>query len=291
MGKRKTAKTGDKALYGSREQLGNQLGSKRTGRHGHGHGQDHEGERKRRTKTGENPIYGEVDRFHNEKDYDVLRLDCETRGQTNSEDEDLAGTTRSVLDLAAGETTSEEEDGDNDGDDSLSSSDGSGGWHNDQGGTDPYWSSEEDDSVSSSNRSIDEGDSEPASKDDPRNWGKRKSLYYHGDTADLEIGQEEEDAYIEEEAAQEIQASRFEEMDDYDFVLSENDNEDGNDGAESKNEMTTTKKQHEEPTTIRYVSRLSKKETRKLLEQQFPGTIRVGNTIFFGNGIAFFRVL
>jgi U3 small nucleolar RNA-associated protein 3 len=240
MGKRKTAKTGDKALYGSREQLANQ-GIKK--------------------KTDDDNMYNEVDRFHNEKDDDFIRLGEDERQKNNNddEDEDLAGNTHSVLDLGAGGiSSSEEEDDDDD-----SSSDEEDRFVDKKG---ENYSSSEDDSDSSD-------DDDGMIKDDPRNWGKKKSLYYQGDTADLEIGQEEDDAFLEEEAAQEIQQSRFDEMDEDDFVLS-GDDEEGGSASKKADDATSrkSKQQHEELQTIRDASKLSKKETRKLLDKQYPGT-------------------
>ena len=47
-------------------------------------------------------------------------------------------------------------------------------------------------------------------------WGKRKN-YYAADTADLEIGQDVQDALDEEEAAVELQQGRFKDMQEGDF--------------------------------------------------------------------------
>ena len=48
------------------------------------------------------------------------------------------------------------------------------------------------------------------------NWGKKKH-YWAGDTADLEIGQDMQDALDEEEAAQELQEGRLRSMDMQDY--------------------------------------------------------------------------
>ena len=242
MGKRKTAKTGDKALYNSREQLANQSGGKK--------------------KSDDDPMYDEVDRFHNERDSDFIRLDEDGRQGSDDEDADLAGNKHSVLDLGAGGTSSEEDDDDDD-----SSLDEEDRYVDKK--AENYSSS--DDSVSSDD---DDDDDLDRAQEDPRNWGKKKSLYYHGDTADLEIGQEEDDAFLEEEAAQEIQKSRFEEMDEDDFMLSED--EEGSSSKKNDGQVGgSLKSRHEELQTIRDTSKLSKKETRKLLDKQFPGTYSV----------------
>lgn len=249
MGKRKTAKTGDKALYGSRERLANESSG-------------------RKKKSDDDPMYDEVDRFHNDRDNDFIRLGEDEGESSDDEDKDLAGNTHSVLDLGAGGTSSEEEEDDED-----SSSDEEEEDRYVDKNAESYTSSEDSDS------SDDEDDD--VVKEDPRKWGKKKSLYYHGDTADLEIGQEEDDAFLEEEAAQEIQKSRFEEMDEDDFMLSEDE-----EGSSSKKSDARTadasKPKHEELQTIRDTSKLSKKEIRKLLDKQFPGTY--GETNRINNG-------
>jgi hypothetical protein len=48
-------------------------------------------------------------------------------------------------------------------------------------------------------------------------WGKKKN-YYAGDTADLEIGQDVQDAYDEEEAAISLQKERLESMQENDYL-------------------------------------------------------------------------
>ena len=48
-------------------------------------------------------------------------------------------------------------------------------------------------------------------------WGKKKN-YYAGDTADLEIGQDVQDAYDEEEAALGLQKERLESMQESDYL-------------------------------------------------------------------------
>lgn len=234
MGKGKTAKTGDKALYGAREQLANRSANKK--------------------KSDDDRMYDEVDRFHNDRDKDFIRLDEEKNQNSDDEDKDLAGNTHSVLDLGVGGTSSEEDDDDDD-----SSSDEEDRYVDKN--AENYSASEDSDS-------SDDDDDIDMTQADPRNWGKKKSLYYHGDTADLEIGQEEDDAFLEEEAAQEIQKSRFEEMDEDDFILS--DDEEGS--SSKKNDAQASKTKHEEMQTIRDVTKLSKKEIRKLLDKQYPGT-------------------
>jgi len=232
MGKRKTAKTGDKALYGAREELAKKVGKK---------------------QTDDDPMYDEVDRFHNDRDQNFIGLNEEDGKNSYDEDEDLAGNTHSVLDLGAGGSSSEDDDDDDD------SSDEEERAYVDKK-AENYSSSED-----SSSSDDDDDEEEVMMNDDPRNWGKKKSLYYHGDTADLEIGQEEEDAYLEEEAAQEIQKSRFEEMDEEDFMLSGDEDESS---LKKNNDQASGK--DEELQTVRDTSNLSKKQFRKLLDKQYP---------------------
>ena len=56
MGKRRnTARTGDKAIYNSRQQQGRSSSSNKN-------------------KDKDDPMYNEIDRFHNERDSDFIRL-------------------------------------------------------------------------------------------------------------------------------------------------------------------------------------------------------------------------
>ncbi len=75
----------------------------------------------------------------------------------------------------------------------------------------------------------DEDDDDEDDEDDPKSkkWGKKKT-YWTGDTADLEIGQEIEDAYAEEEAAKELQQQKLKRMKKKDFYddLEASDDED-----------------------------------------------------------------
>ena len=80
MGKRRnTAKTGDKALYKGREDLGGS-GSKRN------------------STDDDDNMYDAVDRFHNERDEEFIRLGDDDR-DSDSDDEDLAGNKEAVLEI------------------------------------------------------------------------------------------------------------------------------------------------------------------------------------------------
>ena len=80
--------------------------------------------------------------------------------------------------------------------------------------------------------SDDEEDGNDANKRKDESWGKKKSVYYTGDTADLEIGQDMADAEEEEEAAKELykeKQSRLTAADFYDDdVIDDASEEDSN---------------------------------------------------------------
>lgn len=178
-------------------------------------------------------MYNKVDRFHNERD--VIQLD-HNDNEASSDDE-----TEAVMDLGVGggddESSSEEESDEEDGEDAP--------------GKEPPDTADSDD---------DDDDDEEWPMEDVRDWGKRKATYYSGDTADLEIGQDEEDAYLEEEAAKELQAARFAEMTDDDFAI--DDEEDKRQEGQADKDGTVA--------VERDVTKLSQKEKQKLLDKQHP---------------------
>jgi len=246
--KRNTAKTGDKALYNSR-----------------GKDQDARNKNNKSDDDANNRMYNEIDRFHNEQDQNFIRLGAEEEDNDDDEDKDLAGNQISVLDLGAGGMSSSEDDDDDDDDDDSSSDDEDIDNRNGAHSSSDDGTSDEDDDNSDSD--DDDEEDYNMKQGDPRNWGKKKSLYYHGDTADLEIGQEEDDAFLEEEAAKEIQATRFGDMKEDDFVLSEDEN-DEKDIPTDKDTLSSTV--HEKLQTIRDTSRLTKKETRRIIDKKYP---------------------
>lgn len=251
MGKRhNTAKTGDKAIYKGRES-------------------DSSGQRKKKNEDDDN-MYNEIDRFHNERDQEFIRLGDD--GDNDSDDDlDMAANKEAVLDLGLGGASSDSSDDDDDSDDDDSSLDDDHAKK--QNKADQSDSSGSSDSDSDNGDDSDSDDEEIkdlreklAAAEDPRKWGKKKSMYYHGDTADLEIGQEEEDAFLEEEAAKEIQKSRFEEMEEDDFVLSG----DEGDGEQPESDKKTSGASRLEVKTTRDASKLTKKEARKILQKKHP---------------------
>ena len=188
MGKRRnTAKTGDQAIYKSRND-------------------------KSTTKNGvvddDDDMYNEVERFHNAKEQlkdDMLRFDGE---DDDSSDDNGTGRTENVFDLQLSDSEDDEDDKSEDSDDSS-----------DEGAAGKNMKDDDDDSDSGDDEvdlSSDDDDlediREQANKVDVMNWGKKKKAYYHGDTADLEIGQETEDAIEEEKAGKEVLEMRLKNM-------------------------------------------------------------------------------
>lgn len=213
--KRNTAKTGDKALYKSR---------------------DDEDVKDSSREVDDDGMYNKIDRFHNERQEEFLKLDATAQDSDDDGEQEEA-----VMDLGIGGESSDEisdssdDDSENDGGDGRAAED----------------SAEEE--LSSSD------DDEEQETEDVRDWGSKKSAYYSGDTADLEIGQDKEDAYLEEEAAKEVQASRMEVMSEDDFVLS--------DTEEDKHRVGD---EEEDLTSVRDASKLSLKDKRRLLDKQHP---------------------
>jgi U3 small nucleolar RNA-associated protein 3 len=73
-------------------------------------------------------------------------------------------------------------------------------------------SQDEDDDDSDLVGGSEEDDEEPED-----GWGKKKKVYWDGDTADLEIGQDIQDAEDEEEAARELGRQQKSKLRDEDF--------------------------------------------------------------------------
>jgi U3 small nucleolar RNA-associated protein 3 len=183
-------------------------------------------------------MYNEVERHYNkhiDTNDDYLRLDA----SDNESDEDDGVTTKreGVFDLGIG---SEDED-------EPESSD-----------------SEEDDNAveSQPEESSDDDNSEEEDEDDTDvfNWGTKKHSYYHGDTADLEIGQDEDDAILEEEAGKEVQLARLENMEEGDFML---DVDRDDTGIKEENVVKKRAKRKEK-------SALSRKDKLKFMKSSHP---------------------
>ena len=202
-------------------------------------------------KDDADPMYDEIDQFHKDKDADYLKLDGAGE-PSDSEDDDGMTHQHNIMDLGAG-------GGD---DDSASSSSDD---NDDDAGRGVGQAAHHDDSDSEEASMASSSDDEEDAIPDPRQWGRKKSTYYHGDTADLELGQDQEDAFLEEEAAKEVQKARLADMTEDDFVLSDN---------EDPQEEMDTKATKEQPVVeqdlakTRDLSKFTKKDKRKLLQKQ-----------------------
>ena len=246
MGKkrRNTAKTGDSALYKSREDetaLSNSRKSK---------------------DSDDDDMFNEVDRFHNQQDAvkDILRFD-----DTKDEDsiDDGIENVENVLDLGMSESS----DGDDE-DSSISQNE------RDEDDDDE----EEDNSIVSEESSDEDEDFDLNAKTDVMDWGNRKRDYYHGDTADLEIGQEEEDAELEEEAGEEVLNARLKDMDEDDFMLEGKSDSDSD--VEINDVITKSKTQNNDQETIsdstfishkrKNLSNLTRRQKIKLMKKAHP---------------------
>jgi U3 small nucleolar RNA-associated protein 3 len=180
-------------------------------------------------------MYDEVERHHNK----TIGNDDYIGFEQIEEEEDDGITTKreGVLDLglASDDSDDQEESSDSDGE-------------------------EEAPPQESSDAASDNDDSSVEEEEETNvfNWGSKKHAYYHGDTADLEIGQDEDDALLEEEAGKEVQLARLEEMEEDDFMLQDNHVEKGKGG---KDKAVKKKRQK---------SVLSRKDKMKLLKSSHP---------------------
>ena len=218
--KRKTAKTGAKKLYKGRELT---VSTKKN--------------------CDDDNMYNEIDRYHNQKEEEYIRLDQQPDEQI---DDDGYADKEAVLDLAGGVSSSEDDDEIDSDDESVQDV-----------------NIEDDDEDEAALSSDDEDDDEEMDEEAVTDWGRKKASYFGGDTADLEIGQDEEDAYLEEEAAKEVQNARYENMDEDDFVLSDNE-EDVEQSRRNDGETLQSS---------RDLKKLSNAAKRKLLQSHHPELI------------------
>jgi len=247
---RHSAKTGDQSLYKSRT----------------------ENDDAKRDDSDDDPMYNEVDRFHNRKEEETyLELDGNSDDDDeSSEDDGITKNREGVFDLGVG--GSSDEDDEDDEDDDTEEEDERASKRAKQQRVkaleEELASSDDDDSHS-------EDDDEAQSN--VLNWGDKKHSYYHGDTADLEIGQDVEDAYLEEEAGREVEKARLDAMDDADFML-DGDDEDDEEGAQEDVDPTSKKNKTKDDRmetiqsvkSAKQLSKLSKKEKIKLLKVNHP---------------------
>jgi len=258
---RHSAKTGDQSLYKNRNTTNNQNDD---------------------DDSDNDPMYDEVDRYNNklQEEENYLQLDISDKDSSSEEEEDDGITTKreGVFDLGM-----DDDEGDSSSDDSSEDDD------------DRQTKQKDIEQAASSSDSSDNSDSEQEDDKTSKlfNWGTTKSSYYHGDTADLEIGQSVNDAYLEEEAGREVELARLDELDDMDFMLDGDDDDDGNGDIEegsvekvsskkrkSKSTSKTTSKPTAADTTTTLITKkkqtstskkkLSTKEKLKILKSQHP---------------------
>lgn len=173
--KRNSAKTGDKALYANRSK---QVSSSRS-------------PVALEDDDNENDHGDVVGRFHRRRGEEFISLH---QGEYNGEDDGggLSLHHESVMDLGAGSDSSSDGNEDDDDDEDGESMDN--GDNAAQHQSNPQDDQMEMDITEESVSSDDSDDDDGEVKDsvlDPQNWGRKKATYYHGDTADLEIGQDE----------------------------------------------------------------------------------------------------
>mmetsp|Transcript_12627 Transcript_12627/g.23678 ORF Transcript_12627/g.23678 Transcript_12627/m.23678 type:complete len:696 (-) Transcript_12627:47-2134(-) len=246
MGKRNTAKTGDKALYKSRDKLQDDIKSKKI--------------------IDDDDLYNEVDRYNNAKDdleEDMLRFG-QREDDSEDDEEGFQNNVEGVFDLGLDQSEDESQN-----DDSEDESSTESGAHVQKPLGDD--NDDEEDDYDDDDDSLDDIDqSEP----DLLNWGKRKRDYYHGDTADLEIMDEHdaiEDAELEEEGAKEILKSRMQNMREEDFMLDDDDSDhEGLNDMDSPNDKERIIIDDLPSTKRRKLSQLSKKDQIKLMSKTHP---------------------
>ena len=253
---RHSAKTGDQSLYKNRNNNNTS------------NNQDND-------NSDNDPMYDEVDRYNNKLQEDYLKLDISDNEDDSSEEEDDGITTKreGVFDLGM----------DDDEGDSSSDYDNDSSEEDDD---DRQTKQKDTEQASSSSSSSDNSDSEQEDNKTSKlfNWGTTKSSYYHGDTADLEIGQSVNDAYLEEEAGREVELARLDELDEMDFMLDgDEDDGDGNGGSEEEVEKGLSSKKRKSKSKSSTAAtlitkkkqtssskKLSTKEKLKILKSQHP---------------------
>ena len=249
--KRQSAKTGDQKLYANR-----------------GADENIETDVRKRRRVEDNDFVNDAtSRFSNETDR--LKFGESDSGEAEDSEGDEV-----VMELG-GDMSSSSDDDDNDDDDRNENENAN--VYNDQGDASDSDSSSSPPSIAPSDSDDSDSDAESENSDDVRtqtlNWGSRKSNYYSGDVADLEIGQDVADAYDEEAAVKEVERVRFKNMDDGDFLSEDSDsNSDIADSVIKKSGKKTSSEELELPSKdlVKVLSaadkiRLLKKETPELI--------------------------
>ena len=247
---RHSAKSGDQAIYKSRES---------------------QEDDNNRDGSDDDEMYNEVDRFHNRKEEEFLQLDGNDDDDdgSSSEDDGVTKGREGVFDLGVGGSSDEDESDDEEEEEVMGAS-------RSKRTAAMLASSSDDDS------DDDDDEEDEEKKSNLLNWGAKKHSYYHGDTADLEIGQDVDDAYLEEEAGREVEKARLEDMEEGDFML-DGDEDDEEEVEEvvvkpkKKKQKKSSSKKGEEVETIlqpskntKQISKLSKKDKMKLLKANHP---------------------
>jgi hypothetical protein len=267
MGKRgrNTAKTGDRALYKNRN---NTLIEAKNSH------------RKLLDEERNDHLYSAVDRFHNQREKDFLKLD----GSDNDDDDENINNIDTVMDLAAGGENDDDDESDDYDSDDEDENDVNDNNIKPSNNDDDYSSSEEDEELSAASSNDD--NLEDDDKNNIRSWGTKKSSYYDGDIIGSSKGDdddEHDDAELEEIAAKEVQASRLKDMSEDDFIVSDEDNDDDDNDVDVDNDdndednvkykdkvkSTTTKSVSKIVSNDKFTS-LSMKEKRKIIEKQHP---------------------
>ena len=249
---RHSAKTGDQSIYKSRLSA--------------------DDDDNNNDNSDDDEMYDEVDRFHNRKLKDeeaYLQLDRDDDGSDDdsSEDDGITKGKEGVFDLGIGGSSDEDDDISDDEQELIAES------RSKKGAAAQLASSSDDDSSDD-----DDDDDEDEKKSNLLNWGAKKHSYYHGDTADLEIGQDVDDAYLEEEAGREVEKARLEDMEEGDFMLDDSD-DDGEvqEKPKKKQKKSSSKIQEAEGVetiqsvkNAKQISKLSRKDKMKLLKANHP---------------------
>lgn len=158
-------------------------------------------------------MFDEVDAYHNKKEdkfnADFIHLDG---GETSDDDNDDDGIVYGREEVLGLEIPASSEDDD---DDESKEDD-----ENDAGDSDEDKIPKDDsESTSTASRSDDTEDNYDDEKplDSILNWGGKKRGYYGGETVGLDSNHDMEDAYLEEQAAKEVQQARYGTMSEDDF--------------------------------------------------------------------------
>lgn len=257
--RRNTAKTGDVALYKSRDDAAKSKYNKNV--------------------EDQDNMYNEVERYHNAKDDlqdDVLKFN--SNNQDSEDDSDGLAQQENVFDLGLGDGDDDSSDDDVDSDDS---DDRLENMRKAKKTRATNYNESDSDGETPSSDSNDDTDDDDSIDDfeipetDVLNWGKRKKDYYNGDTADLELGQEVEDAELEEEAGKEVLETRMKDMTEDDFMLDDDDDDD--DDKSEKSASDTRRKEKADTLSLamssnmqKNLSKLSKREKINLMQKTHP---------------------